>query len=90
MLDKANELDLLGYHKEADRIDRLILATNNFAPNKKIVSPEQKINTKLDVINSKLMNMQDKMDEAEYDSSDNTTEKTTIFNTNLVDTNNDE
>ena len=78
MIDKANSLDKLGLYKAADLIDRFISAQNNFVQKTKKINPIHQINTKLDTLNSKIIDMRDMIDELDYDSSEPNSEKNQI------------
>ncbi|NBO22660.1 hypothetical protein EBU94_04885 [bacterium] len=79
MIDKANVLDELGYYKEADIIDRFIIAQNNYVQKTKKVHPLHQINTKLDTLNSKIIDMRDMIDEIDFDSSEPQTENNQVI-----------
>lgn len=68
MFEKIDYLDSIGLHRQADLLEKTLIAMNNFMLTKKRVSPEQQINTKLDVITSKLTDMRDIIDEGAFDS----------------------
>lgn len=64
MFEKINRLDNLGMHKQADKLEKTLLAVNNFMLTKKKITPNQQINTKLDVINSNVLDLKDTVEEA--------------------------
>ncbi len=68
MFEKIDYLDSIGLYRQADSLEKTLIAMNNFMLTKKRVSPEQQINTKLDVITSKLTDMRDIIDEGAFDS----------------------
>jgi hypothetical protein len=67
MFEKLDLLDKLGLFSQADKLEKTVMAVNNFMLTKKKVTPEQQINTKLDVITSKLTDMRDIIDEGAFD-----------------------
>ena len=75
MFEEANRLDKMGLYTQADKLEKTVIAVNNFMLTKKKVTPEQQINTKLDVITSKLTDMRDIIDEGAFDSSPDSEDK---------------
>lgn len=62
-------------HKQADKLEKTLLAINNFMLTKKKPNPQQQINTKLDVLNSKVTELYDSMEDSSADSSEEKTEE---------------
>ena len=75
MFEKINLLDNLGMHKQADKLEKTLLAVNNFMLTKKKITPNQQINTKLDVINSNVTDLKDSVEEMGGDSSEDKTKE---------------
>jgi hypothetical protein len=75
MFDKINKLDNLGMHKQADKLEKTLLAVNNFMLTKKKVTPDQKINTKLDMINSNVADLKNSIEETGGESTDEPTKE---------------
>jgi hypothetical protein len=75
MFEEVNRLDKMGLYTQADKLEKTVIAVNNFMLTKKKVTPEQQINTKLDVITSKLTDMRDIIDEGAFDSSPDSEDK---------------
>jgi len=75
MFEKINFLDNLGMHKQADKLEKTLLAINNFMLTKKKPNLQQQINTKLDVLNSKVTELYDSMEDSSADSSEEKTEE---------------
>jgi hypothetical protein len=63
MFEEIDVLESLGLYKEADDLYQIILA-NNFMLKKKKVSPERKINRRLDSIDSQLSSLTNNFDES--------------------------
>jgi hypothetical protein len=59
-----NKLDQNGMFAKADKLEKQIFAAN-FNLTKKKITPQQQLNNKLDAINTQVLDLKDKMDDAD-------------------------